>query len=217
MPKRVRMVAEVIADKCTGCRLCEQVCPTVAIGMRERRPEEAGPGRLIAVLEPEACYNAQTCLEICPDEAIRMVELAEPFDIGVDMERVDADAVAALCRKAGYGRAMQICICTETTAGEIAAAIVAGAATPEAVSRATGARTGCVELCMQPILQILAAAGHGDAPKTPKNGFQWYGQSATLWSHVQPDGAIADDVRRDFPEFPIDKELSDMAKLRRRS
>lgn len=220
MPKRVRMVAQIVPEKCTGCRLCEQVCPTVAIGMRPRLPGEPRPegntGRNIAVLEPEACYNAQACVEICPDDAIEMVELAEPFDVGFEYVGADSDEVKALCRKAGYGRNMQICVCTDTKAGEIAAAIIAGAHTPDAVSLATGARTGCVELCMNPILHLLACAGHGDEPRNPKNGFQWYGLSATLWQHVRPDGTLPDDIREAFPEFPLDKEFADMAKLKRR-
>ena len=52
MPKRVRMVAEVVGERCTGCKLCVQVCPTVAIGMRDRRPDEPGPGKRIAELAP---------------------------------------------------------------------------------------------------------------------------------------------------------------------
>ena len=52
MPKRVRMAAQIVAEKCTGCLLCEQVCPTVAIGMRPRLPSEPGAGRNIAILEP---------------------------------------------------------------------------------------------------------------------------------------------------------------------
>jgi ferredoxin len=210
------MVAQIIPEKCTGCRLCEQVCPTVAIGMRDRLPEEPGKGRKIAILEPEACYNAQACVEICPDDAIEMIELAEPFDVGFDQSTVDEEAVKALCRQAGYGRTMQICVCTDTKAGEIAAAIIGGAHSPEAVSLATGARTGCVELCMQPILHLLACAGHGDAPKNPKNGFQWYGKSATLWEQFGPDGSLPDAIRDAYPEYPLDKELGDMARLRRR-
>ena len=36
MAKVVRMVAEILADKCTGCALCVYVCPTVAITLRDR-------------------------------------------------------------------------------------------------------------------------------------------------------------------------------------
>ncbi len=216
MPKRVRMVAQIVADKCTGCRLCEQVCPTVAISMRPRREDEPGKGRNIAMLSDMECYNAQACVEICPDDAIEMMELAEPFDVGFDLPKVDEEAVKALCRKAGYGRNMQLCVCTDTKAGEIATAIIGGAHSPEAVSLATGARTGCVELCMQPILHLLACAGHGDAPRNPKNGFQWYGESATLWQHVQSDGTLPQSITNAFPEYPLDKEFGDMAKLKRR-
>ena len=216
MPKRVRMVARIVAEKCTGCRLCEQVCPTVAIAMRARQADEPGKGRNIAVLSPEACYNAQACVEICRDDAIEMIELAEPFDVGFDLPPVDEEAVKALCRKSGYGRTMQICVCTDTRAGDIAAAILSGAHSPEAVSLATGARTGCVELCMNPILHMLACAGHGDAPRNPRNGFQWYGESATLWQHVRPDGTLPPEIHEAFPEFPLDKEFGDMAKLKRR-
>ena len=102
MPKRVRMLAEIIGDRCTGCRLCEQVCPTVAVTMRRRRPEEIGPGKLIAVMQDSDCYNAQACFEICPDEAIVMRELDEPFEVGIDMDKVDMDAVTELCKQAGY-------------------------------------------------------------------------------------------------------------------
>ncbi len=216
MPKRVRMVAQINTEKCTGCRLCEQVCPTVAIGMRPRLASEPGQGRNIAILEPEACYNAQACVEICRDDAIEMVELAEPMEVGFEFVGADSDEVKALCRKAGYGRNMQICVCTDTKAGEIAAAIIAGAHSPEAVSLATGARTGCVELCMNPILHLLDCAGYGDTPRNPKTGFQWYGKSATLWEHVQADGTLPQHIRDAYSEFPLDKEFGDMAKLKRR-
>lgn len=212
MPKRVRMLAEIIGDKCTGCRLCEQVCPTVAISMRERRPEEAGPGKLIAIMRDADCYNAQACLEICPDEAILMRELDEPFEVGVDMDTIDEDAVKELCKKAGYSPRREICYCTTTTAGEIAAAILEGADSPEQVSLKTGARTGCLELCHQPILQLLNAGGHTDMKRNPKTGFQWYGHSATLWEHARPDGSLPAEIVEHFKIFRPDRELEDMAK-----
>jgi len=213
MPKRVRMVAEVIPENCTGCRLCVQVCPTVALDMRERRSDEPGPGKHLAVLDPEACYNAQTCFEICPDGAIVMRELEQPFDVGFDPASVDAQAVAELCARAGYPPKRSICICTDTLAEEIAAAIVAGATGPEQVSVMTGARTGCVELCLQPILDFLAAAGHAEVPKHPKNGFQWYGRSATLFQHIGPDGSFPEDIADEFRKFDLDREMADLARL----
>jgi Fe-S-cluster-containing hydrogenase component 2 len=207
------MVAEVISENCTGCKLCVQVCPTVALSMRDRRPDEPGPGKRVAELDGEACYNAQTCFEICPDHAIVMHELPEPFDVGFDRSSVDADAVAALCAKAGYPPDRKICICTDTTAGELAAAVVDGATGPEQVSVKTGARTGCVELCLQPILDILAAAGHAEVPKQPKNGFQWYGRSATLFQHIQANGTFPEEMAEEFRRFQLEREMADLTRL----
>ena len=141
MPKRVRMLAEILCNKCTGCRRCAQVCPTVAITMRERSSADGGKGRLVAVMRDEACYNAQACLEICPDQAIVMHEVEKPFDVGMDMEAVDMKAVNDLCSTAGYAAPREICFCTPTTAGEVAAAILAGADAPAKVALITGIRT----------------------------------------------------------------------------
>ena len=213
MPKRVRMVAEIIGDRCTGCKLCVKVCPTVALSVRDRCPDDPGPGKRIAELAPEACYNAQACLEICPERAIVMHELEEPFDVGLDPASVDPVAVVELCMRAGHPPKRKLCLCTDTSAEEIAAAIVAGARGPEQVSLMTGARTGCVELCLQPILEFLAAAGHGDEPKNPKNGFQWYGRSATLFEHLRPDGSFPEEIVEEFHEFDLDRETADLARL----
>ncbi|MEE8398897.1 MAG: 4Fe-4S dicluster domain-containing protein [Desulfobacterales bacterium] len=216
MPKRVRMVAEIRGEKCTGCRLCEQVCPTVAITMRKRRADEPrpehGPGKLLAVIQGDACYNAQACFEICPERAIVMHELEAPFDIGVDMEKTDRAAVNELCAKAGYTASREICLCTTTTAGELAAAILAGADTPEKLSLMTGARTGCLELCQQPMLDMLRAAGHTDMARNPVTGFQWYGRSATLWDSMQPDGSFPPDILEHFDVYRPDREVTDMAR-----
>ncbi len=213
MPKRVRMVAEVIGERCTGCKLCVQVCPTVALSLRERRSDEPGPGRRVAELDGDACYNAQTCFEICPEQAIVMRDLDPPFDVELDRTGIDAAAVTALCKKAGFAPQRTICLCTDTTAEEIAASIVAGAKGPEEVSLKTGARTGCVELCLQPIVDLLAAAGHADVPKHPKNGFQWYGHSATLFENVRPDGTFPEEIVEAYGDYPLDREMIDLARL----
>jgi Fe-S-cluster-containing hydrogenase component 2 len=213
MPKRIRMLAEVIGENCTGCSLCVQVCPTVALGMRDRRPDEPGPGRKIAELDPSACYNAQTCLEICPDHAIVMRQLDPPFDVGHDLPEVPAEEIAALCARAGYSPEREICLCTNTSAGEMANAILAGAKSPEEISLMTAARTGCVELCHQPILHLLAAGGHAEEPKNPPSGFQWYGHSATLFQHIGADGNFSDDLVASYPKYPLDREMRDLRRL----
>src|SRR3569623_2055541 len=74
LAKIVRMVAEVLVDKCTGRSLCARVCPTSAFVVRDRLADEPGRSRKIVELDAAGCYNAQRCLEICPEDAIRMLE-----------------------------------------------------------------------------------------------------------------------------------------------
>ena len=211
MPKRVTMVAEILGDKCTGCRLCEQVCATVAITMRPRTDDEIGPGKNIAVMHDEHCYNIQSCLEICPDEAIVMRQLDEPFEVQVDIEAVDQKELTALCRKARLGRRTVICPCTGTTAGELAAAVLQGASNPDELSRMTGVRTGCSELCLQPMFDVLAAGGHTEMTRNPKTGFQWYGRAGDLFGQAEPDGTFTEEFEQMFPVYKPTRELAEMA------
>ena len=107
MPKRVTMVAEILGDRCTGCRLCAQVCPTVAITMRSRTDQEIGPGKNIAVLHDEHCYNVQACLEICPDEAIAMRALDEPLRVAHGYRRNVVDRLVGVQLRALSAGALQ--------------------------------------------------------------------------------------------------------------
>jgi NAD-dependent dihydropyrimidine dehydrogenase PreA subunit len=208
MAKRVMMVAEILGENCTGCNLCSLVCPTSAIEMRPRRDDEPGPSRTIAVLGEDDCYNAQNCLEMCPDAAIVMRPLDEPFEVGVVVEDANADAVAALCHQARLLPDQLVCVCTDTQARELAASIVLGASAPEEVALATGARTGCTEICLDPILRLLAAAGHGDAPRKPAQGYQWYGVPGQMMEHVGADGKIDPELQELYPHFPWEKDIN---------
>lgn len=210
MPKRVTMVAEIIDDNCTGCRLCVQVCATVAITMRPREEGEVGPGKNIAVMSEPDCYNIQSCVEICPDEAIVMRQLDEPFEVQVDTESVDQDKVKEICRAARFSPSATICPCTGTTAGELAAAILHGAASPDELSRMTGVRTGCSELCLQPMFDVLAAGGHTDMERNPRNGFQWYGRAGDLFGQVQPDGTLSKEIEETFSVYQPSRELAEL-------
>lgn len=212
MTKTVRMVAEVLLDKCTGCALCVYVCPTVALSLRTRTGDDpVGPGtRRVAELVETDCYNAQNCLEICPEEAIVMHELAEPFVVGVDRNSVDGETVARLCAAAGMHPKQPICLCAEVNAGEIAAAIQLGASTPEDVSLMTGARTGCTEICVQPILELLRAAGHADPPRNPPRGFQWYGLAATGFDLLDDSKRVRPEIVEAFSHYRIESDLQAM-------
>ncbi|MDH5561585.1 MAG: 4Fe-4S binding protein, partial [Deltaproteobacteria bacterium] len=53
----------IIEDKCTGCTLCDKVCPTVAI---TGEPKVAGS----YVIDPEKCINCGMCVEVCKPDAI---------------------------------------------------------------------------------------------------------------------------------------------------
>ena len=207
MGKVVRMVARILTDRCTGCALCVYVCPTIAISLRPRRDDEPGPGRKVAELIDASCYNAQNCLEMCPDEAIVMERLSEPFTVGTDPAAADPDRVKDLCRSAGIGSKQLICMCAEVTGAELAASILLGAATPEAVSLATGARTGCTELCHQPILALLAAAGHGDAPHNPPRGLQWYGLAGKAIDILDSRGEVPLDVVASYSGYRLESDL----------
>jgi ferredoxin len=214
MPRTVTLVAEIIEEKCTGCNTCVKVCPTIAMSLRDRRPGEPGKGKKIAVVDPKACYNVQNCFEICPNEAIVMRELAEPFTVETDVSLVDPAEIAALSAKAGFTPAIAICGCTETTVGEIAAAILLGANTPEKVSLATGARTGCTEICAHGVLKLLWAAGHADPPPAVDGGWQHYDICGTLWEHVGPDGKVEDRITGGFPTYPVQREITELAEIR---
>jgi ferredoxin len=214
MAKTIRMLVEVILDRCTGCNLCSRVCPTAAITLRDRLPSEAGTSRKIVEIDTGACYNAQRCLELCPDDALRMVELRDPFHVGVDMALVDGAAVAALCAKTGIPAAALVCPCTGTTMGELAAAILRGADTPEKLSLATGVRTGCSELCMHPVLAILQAAGHADVPKHVAKGYQSYAIVPTLFQQIGADGRLPQALLDKYPEYHLDREIADLGRLR---
>lgn len=210
MAKRVTMVAKIVEDSCTGCNKCVLTCPTVAISMRPRRPDEPGPGRNIAVVQEDVCYNAQNCMELCPDDAIVMQKLEVPFEVGTTPPDVPPEKIGELCMQVGLLPDMLVCVCTDTLAGGLAAAILDGAHTPEAVARRTGARTGCTEICLDPILRLLAAAGHGDAPRNPRNGYQWYGIPGRLMNFVGADGQVDPELVAAYPNLRLQKDINAM-------
>jgi ferredoxin len=145
----VKYLARLNSDPCTGCKLCDIVCPSGAISMFVRK----------AVIDDDSCIGCGRCVDRCPEDIMWMVERDVPLTKTVPLDVVDAAAVETLLDRAGLDPNVSVCVCTLTPASEIAAAVVKGARTLEEVSEMTGMRSGCGIYCVAPALRLLQAAG----------------------------------------------------------
>jgi heterodisulfide reductase subunit A len=62
--------AVVDEDLCSGCRLCESVCPFLAVAMKSEAVE--GAARLRAEVVEAMCQGCGLCASACPTKAIKM-------------------------------------------------------------------------------------------------------------------------------------------------
>lgn len=164
----VKMIAQVDRNSCIGCKICQKICPTLAIKVVDKKAE----------VDPQLCLSCGNCNQRCPEDAIKMVRREKPFTVFVDPEQVDKKEIERICARAKMNPEQLACYCTETRVKEVVAAIILGADTPERISQKTGIRTGCKVECIQPALRLLEAAGI--KPKKPE-GYQWYGRTPTIW------------------------------------
>jgi Fe-S-cluster-containing hydrogenase component 2 len=183
--RKVHLMAHADQNKCVGDRTCENVCPTGAIRVIEKK----------AVVDSGKCAACLRCMDICPEGAIQAVPRPQPISFRVDPAGVDQDELRNLCRKAHLDPEDVICPCTLTKASEVAAAILKGASTPEDISTMTGVRTACGIWCMALIQELLRAHGVELAP--PK-GFHWYNVDVGLWN-------LPDEVVRKYPEYRLEE------------
>jgi Fe-S-cluster-containing hydrogenase component 2 len=181
----------VDGQKCNACTICAKICPVEAIRMEKR-----GQKRL-AVVNEQACLDCKLCFARCPVYAIRMAERPTPIQIGTVVSGASEKAIAKICEAAHTYPDQVICYCHRVQAKEIAAAILQGARTPEDVSRATGARTGCGTLCITGIIRLLQAA---DIELTKAPGYQWYGTKISIWD-------ISPEIRQRYPEYYLAEDL----------
>jgi formate hydrogenlyase subunit 6/NADH:ubiquinone oxidoreductase subunit I/bacterioferritin-associated ferredoxin len=200
----INTTAVIINDKCTGCKICAQVCPTLAITME---PVPGTRHKKLAVVEEENCTGCTACEQRCPFDAIEMAKLEEPRMIGVDINQSDYEEVRKICYDAHFHPEQIICYCTSTRAEEVAAAILQGAASPDEISQRTGLRTGCTVECLQPAIRLLRAAGI--EPETPTGRYQWYGATPTIWD-------IPDEVKEKYAQrgFYFDADIDFLDKVR---
>jgi Fe-S-cluster-containing hydrogenase component 2 len=183
--RKVYLMAEVDPSKCIGDRICENVCPTGAIRMVEKK----------AVVDSHKCAACLKCIDSCPKDAIRTTRRPQPLLLTVDPTQLNQDKINDLCCKAHLNPEDVICPCTLTKAGEVAAAILKGARTPEDVSMMTGVRTACGMWCMALVQELLRAYG---LELNPPKGFHWYKVDVGLWN-------LPEEVVRKYPEYRLEE------------
>jgi Fe-S-cluster-containing hydrogenase component 2 len=202
--RQVSLLAKVDREKCTGCKICEKVCPTLVIKVVDKK----------AVVDEPQCTGCGGCEQRCPARAITLIKRDDPYTISFPIDETKRIEIDALCRKAKFHPEQIVCYCTETRAEEVAASVLAGNDTPEKVSATTGIRTGCKIECIQPILRLLNAAGYKPTP--PEGGYQWYGLTPTIYDipqdvkdKYQKRGFFFDDDIRIFEEVIHANEKED--------
>jgi bacterioferritin-associated ferredoxin len=151
----------------------------------------------LAIVDEQTCLDCKLCFTRCPEYAITMAERRIPIHIGTAISGVSEKEIAKICEAAHTYPDQVICYCHRVQAKEIAAAILQGARTPEDVSRATGARTGCGTLCITGIIRLLQAA---DIELTKAPGYQWYGIKVSIWD-------IAPEIVQKYPEYYLVEDL----------
>jgi len=184
--RKVYSLATVDESRCMGDKHCEIACPTGAIKVvnKKARVDEA---------KCAACLN---CFDVCPHGSISMADRPEPIIFHTDPSSVDQTQLEKLCTRAGFTLDSPVCGCTLTRAGEVAAAILKGAHTPQEVAVATGIRTSCALWCMAP-LQRLLQAHLGDVEIS--SGQQYFPADIGLWK-------INQTVAEKYPEYFIEED-----------
>jgi len=188
--KVVDVHASVNEDLCKGCKTCEMVCPVYAITVSKREK------KVMVEIDPKKCVGCWNCEQRCPEHAVEM-KPCEPYVLGTDVSQFDYNEIEALCRKAHFHPKQLVCYCSGSRAEELAAAILSGAKTPDALVLATGVGAGCGIECNQPILRFLESAGLSFERR--KKSFQWLGRTITVWE-------VPSKLKEDFPVFRFEED-----------
>lgn len=185
----VTAVVQITDEKCVGCRRCTQVCPSGALEMEGR----------LARLDESKCVGCFKCVEACiPYDAISIRSAPDPRVLSTATDETNKSLVETLCAKARFKADARICVCTGTTAAEVAAAIVDGVHEPEELALATGVRSKCGMWCLAPTMRLLEA--HGIAVERSSKDHRIYpdgaGSETAIWT-------ISDEVADKYPEYRV--------------
>jgi len=187
-------VVAVNDDNCVGCQRCVNVCPSDALAMNGR----------LAVLDEPKCVGCFKCVEAChPYDAISIKANPEPRVLTVPEADYDQPTVDELCAKARLKPDAVVCICTQTSAAEIAAAIVSGVHDVEELCLATGVRAKCGMWCVAPTMRLLNEHGVTieRSPKDQRLYADGSGTDVAIWN-------IPDEVADKYPEYRLKENLA---------
>jgi heterodisulfide reductase subunit A len=81
------MVVNIRKDRCDGCAMCIDVCPTQALKIIENRERS---GKHIVYVNPRLCEGCGVCQATCPKEALFIPGLA-PDQIRAYIDQAIAD------------------------------------------------------------------------------------------------------------------------------
>jgi len=70
-------ISEVDSQKCSGCGICEPLCPYHAISMKDYHDHQRGFIERHAVIEVSSCKGCGVCTSACPSAAITLHGYAE--------------------------------------------------------------------------------------------------------------------------------------------
>lgn len=66
---------EIIAEKCTMCDLCRDVCKDNAILGEKRKPYQSGYRPF--EIRQKRCTKCGKCVKVCPERAIEIIQIRE--------------------------------------------------------------------------------------------------------------------------------------------
>jgi ferredoxin/bacterioferritin-associated ferredoxin len=182
----IKFLAQVDAEKCSGCGKCANVCPTQAIQLKDKKSQ----------VDDSKCVACQNCTGVCPEDAITKVLRPVPMKLGVNYQEVDQTQLLELCRKAHLHPQQWLCLCTATRVRDGAAAVLKGAKTPEEIALMTGIRSGCAAYCLMVSMRLLEA--HGVQLEQPK-GYRWYKTTQTLWD-------VPEEMIKKYPGYFLEED-----------
>lgn len=86
LPERQRATFALLTDpktgdeKCTGCLICQNICPSFVIKMEKEIRNERGYAKTFT-LDLSGCIFCELCVQACPQDAIVMVRHWEISDL----------------------------------------------------------------------------------------------------------------------------------------